>query len=83
MVGSTNLRAATSALPVINDARQVVLDAFVDAHCNSEDTFASQGLQVSRKKMVVSSEAIDLKRLGGVWFLGVFALSRFVHVRVV
>lgn len=62
MVWSTNLRATAEAITIIDDATNVVLDAFVKSHRNSDHTLTSQLLQIPPRHMIIDLEVIDLEK---------------------
>eukprot|EP00355_Strombidium_rassoulzadegani_P007327 CAMPEP_0168616574 /NCGR_PEP_ID=MMETSP0449_2-20121227/5096_1 /TAXON_ID=1082188 /ORGANISM="Strombidium rassoulzadegani, Strain ras09" /LENGTH=278 /DNA_ID=CAMNT_0008657361 /DNA_START=240 /DNA_END=1076 /DNA_ORIENTATION=+ len=61
VVGPALVEQSQAALPVIDDAAYVVLDAGVDLHGDGDDALASQLLQVSCLQVVVGLEPIDLE----------------------
>ena len=61
MIRSTELGATAVSLAIINDPRDVVLDAFVDSHWYSQDSVTHKSLKIARNQVIICLKAINLE----------------------
>jgi hypothetical protein len=86
MVRSSSLRTGAVSFPIINNTSDIMLDAFVDLHRDSDNTFTDKFLQVSSKNVIVGFESIDFEnrvcfRRGLEETLSLFVLVLVVKIR--